>query len=504
MAIRTGAEYVGSLRDTRDVWLAGSRVADVTGHAALAGCVGTLAGLYHQQHDPALADLLTRTSPSSGERVSAAFHLPSTAAELQARRGMIEFITRQQGGTMGRLPDYVPLILIGLLNQREHLTPAANANLQHYFELCREEDLCLSHSFADPQIDRSKPSNELKYLQIVDEDSSSLAVRGTKTVATLAPFSNEYLVLTPPRTGLRDDQAICFSVPVDTPGLRLICRSPFSGGSHTDHPLSSRFDEMDAWAVFDDVRIPRERVFLAGDAAALRPIWRTLNVWAYYHLLIRIAVKAELFVGVCQLISRVLGTADFPNVRTEIADVIRYLETVRAFLRAAEADAVVTRAGIMMPSPRPLFVGHMYAVEHHPRLLDAVRGLSGQGILMTLGEADLSSVEIAERAEAYLTDGRVGAVDRMRLFRLAWDLACSPFAARQLLFETFNARDLTKNRLEFAQAYDSSACIQAAERLAGIHSNPIERATRNGDGTQNGPSEVRTGPHLAGQLANRA
>jgi len=79
-------------------------------------------------------------------------------------------------------------------------------------------------------------------------------------------------VLTPPRAGISKEQVILFSVPVATPGLRFICREPFSNDSATDHPMSSRFDEMDAIAVFDDVRIPREHIFLSENIEALRSI----------------------------------------------------------------------------------------------------------------------------------------------------------------------------------------------------------------------------------------
>jgi hypothetical protein len=168
------------------------------------------------------------------------------------------------------------------------------------------------------------------------------------------------------------------------------------------------------------------------------------------------------------LIADTLGTAEFPNVRADIADVIRYLETLRAFVRAAEADMVTTPTGFAMPDPRTLSVGHMYAIEHYPRLLETIRSLCGQSVLMAPGETDLANVDLAAKMESHLVDGRVSGEDRARLFRLAWDLTCSAFAARQVLFETFNARDLTKNRLEFAQRYDTSRCVEATLRLAGM------------------------------------
>jgi len=384
---------------------------------------------------------------------------------------MIEFLCGLHGGLMGRLPDYVPLILLGLLAQKEQLA-AHNGdwgrNIENYFEYCRENDLCLSHSFADPQINRSKPSGQLDFLRIVDQDESGITVRGSKSAATLAPFANEYLVLTPPRAGISKEQVILFSVPVATPGLRFICREPFSNDSATDHPMSSRFDEMDAIAVFDDVRIPREHIFLSENIEALRSIWRTLNSWAYYHILIRMAVKAELFLGVAALITEEIGTREFPNVREELANIMRYRETIRAFIRTAEVDAVIMRGGVAMPNPTALMVGHMYAVEHYPNLHQSLIELSGQGILMTPGLVDYGNEELRDSIDKSFAGSNVQMENRIRVFKLAWDLACSSFASRQLLFELFNGRNLTRNRLDFLRSLDLSLYAEQAKRLAGF------------------------------------
>src|SRR5713101_7074447 len=49
------------------------------------------------------------------------------------------------------------------------------------------------------------------------------------------------------------------------PGLKFMCRDSVSTPANRfDHPLSSRFDEQDAFVIFDDVEVPRDRVFLDG------------------------------------------------------------------------------------------------------------------------------------------------------------------------------------------------------------------------------------------------
>ena len=65
---------------------------------------------------------------------------------------------------------------------------------------------------------------------------------------------------------MRRDYALAFSVPMATPGIKVLCRDSFSlGGPRSDHPFSTRFDEQDAVVIFDEVLVPHDRVFLDGD-----------------------------------------------------------------------------------------------------------------------------------------------------------------------------------------------------------------------------------------------
>jgi 4-hydroxyphenylacetate 3-monooxygenase len=63
----TGAEYLESLRDGREVYIYGERVADVTTHPAFRNTARSLARLYDALHDPKSKDVLTApTDTGSG------------------------------------------------------------------------------------------------------------------------------------------------------------------------------------------------------------------------------------------------------------------------------------------------------------------------------------------------------------------------------------------------------------------------------------------------------
>jgi len=101
-------------------------------------------------------------------------------------------------------------------------------------------------------------------LRVVRETDGGVIVRGAKMLSTLAPFANElYAGPFMPRAPGEEEYALAFALPCATPGLKFVCREPYdTGRSHFDRPVSSRFDEEDALAIFDNVVVPWERVFI--------------------------------------------------------------------------------------------------------------------------------------------------------------------------------------------------------------------------------------------------
>ena len=88
---------------------------------------------------------------------------------------------------------------------------------------------------------------------------------------------------------------------MDTPGLIFLCRDSAAtvGSNSFDHPLSSRFDEQDAFAIFDDVEVPRERVFIDGDIDVYNSVMGPTAWWAniMQQTTIRALTKLEFAYG---------------------------------------------------------------------------------------------------------------------------------------------------------------------------------------------------------------
>src|SRR6266487_5903744 len=103
----TGAEYLESLRDGREIWLYGERVKDVTTHPAFRNSARMVARLYDALHDPKHKDILTtETDTGSGGYTHRYFRAPKTWEEQLAARDAIAAWARLTYGWMGRAPDY--------------------------------------------------------------------------------------------------------------------------------------------------------------------------------------------------------------------------------------------------------------------------------------------------------------------------------------------------------------------------------------------------------------
>lgn len=473
MPARSGADYLAGLRDAREVWFAGERVADVTAHPRLGRAARALAALYDLQHDPAYQDRLTYPSPTTGEPVSLAFLQPRSVEDLVRRRGMFQTWAEQSGGMLGRTPDYLNALLAGLAMAADYFgrNGAAYAErLVAYYTWCREHDPCATHALVDPPADRARTQTHqpdpLAPLHVVGESAEGLVVSGARALATLAPYADELLIFPSTSRVQASDApryAFAFAVPVATPGLRFVCRQSLDpGGPPLDSPLAAQFEEMDCVAIFHEVVVPWERVFLYGEPALCNGLFRETP--AFYHAIHQFTtknlVKAEFVLGVASLVAEAVGRNELPLYQQMLAEVVDAVQTLRAYLRAAEVEAVVDAQGYYVPNPDILATARGYFPRVYPRLVEIVQLVGSSGLMMTPLEADLAAPALAADIERYYRGATLGGHERVRLFRLAADLACSGFAGRQVLYERFFAGDPWVIQAARYAAYDRRGAVE--------------------------------------------
>jgi 4-hydroxyphenylacetate 3-monooxygenase len=460
MPARTGQEYIKGLQEQpREIWLQGERIADVTSHPALRNGVGTIAALYDMQHDPVFREEMTYISPTTGDRVGLSFIIPRTRAELEQRRVMMLHWARRSCGMMGRSPDFMNVTFAAWAAAAEFFgrnRPAFAENLRRYYEYIRDHDLTLTHALINLQRSRTVTGvpqlSEGTALRVVRETDAGIVVRGSRILATLGPLADEIAVYSPRLNRMVEGHspyALNFAIPCGTPGLKFLCRESFDlGRAHFDHPLGSRFEEMDCIVFFDDVLVPWERVFLLGDVDLLNDTANATHSSRHsaHQGAAKNVAKCELVLGVALLMTETLGNAHLPHAEERLGELMLYTELMKACMRAAEADAQLDEWGVMCPAQLPVEITRNLFMTAYPRMVELLQLLGSSSFMTIPSAADFRS-PLAPDIEQYLATDTATARDRVKLFRLAWDIAGSAFGSRQVLYERFFASDpLTRAR----------------------------------------------------------
>src|SRR5262245_18357425 len=101
-----------------------------------------------------------------------------------------------------------------------------------------------------------------------------------------------------------------------------------------------------------------------------------------------------------------------------------YTELMRACIRSAEADAAVDEWGVMCPVPLQIELTRNLFMTAYPRMAEILQLLGSGRFMITPSDVDFQS-PLAADIEQYLATDAASARDRVKMFRLAWDIAGS-------------------------------------------------------------------------------
>jgi 4-hydroxyphenylacetate 3-monooxygenase len=450
MPAKDGNQYIQNINHYKaNVWLEGKKIeGNISEHPAFRGVMKSQADLYDLQFNKEYKDILTYKSPTTGNDVGISFLRPQKKEDLEKRRLMFQSWAKLHKGMMGRSPDYmntVVMVLHAAADLFAEEDPSCADHLRKYYEYCRENDITLTHTFINPQVDRSSLGvidDQNIAVTMIDKNKDGIVIEGARLLATQGAISDEILVF-PTRTpfflGDENPHAFAFAIPNNTPGLKYICRESFDyNKSSFDHPLGSRFEEMDTIVVFDKVTVPWDRVFICGNTELANKVFVESNFYPHvaHQVLSKNVVKTEFVLGIIQLLVETINISEYQHVQEKVAEVIVALETLKAFLITSEIQAKEDKWGTMMPDPNPLTAACSYFPKIYPRFSEIIQLLGASGLVTIPSEKDFNS-ELRGDLEKYLQGANCDGYEKVRLFRLAWDLSMSAFGGRQTLYERF-------------------------------------------------------------------
>lgn len=288
-------------------------------------------------------------------------------------------------------------------------------------------------------------------------------------LATLAPITDEVIVYSFPGFQPGDERyALAFALPIDTPGLRILCREPMQDGKRSlfDHPLASKFEEMDALLVFHNVFIPWDKVFIYKSVDAGNQLYPRTGIGHQpaHQSGVRGLVKLSFAAEVVMKLADSIGVDGFLNVQNQLAELMQDVETIRALLQVAEYEYETTAYGEVVPARLPLDTIRSLLPKMYPRAIEIMQTIGAGGLLMSPTEADFMHPEIRDDMNKYYI-GREGvsSEERVRLFKLAWDLCGEAFGQRLVQYERYYSGDPVRKMGMFYHAYKKKQTFSLVE-----------------------------------------
>ena len=432
--MRTGSEYRDALHDGRRVWVIGEGlIDDVTLHPATRPMVDEYVAWYDRHHDPEWQDVLLTPSDGGGPRVPWAFTLPRTSADLRAMgRSYAEtiFLT---AGNMTHTPGYGNLIALGLLDvvQQRNVSPEQIASAVAYRDLIVRTGRFLTFSAGAATIGYRlrEDANERAALRIVRETGAGLVLSGKVGMHTSPVYAEDVYIGA--HCGVdRDGHRATFVVPVNAPGVTVVCRkisarhaNPFLA------PLSSRFDELDGQIWLEEVLVPWDRVFLT------EPSPDPIASWCFWHQLYAWLAKAEFTLGLALACTHAMGLKDHEPTIEHLIDLVIDVQTVRSCQTAAELDPDFSMTGYCVPGRGHVAAGSIAMQKARQGMAEILRIVPGSSLVVAPSDKDLTSPEVGAGLEESFGGGQYTALQRAALLQLAGDHVASALDGRESAFE---------------------------------------------------------------------
>jgi 4-hydroxyphenylacetate 3-monooxygenase len=451
--LRSGEAYLAALRDGRRIRLGNEIVTDVTTHKAFRNTARSFARLYDLKRAEAQRDAMAyRTEDGQGDNWSSAwFRLPRNRAELEHRAEAHRRLAEWSYGLLGRSMDHVPSFVAGMAMMPELFDanrPGFGANLLAYLDHLRRGDLFACYLVLTPQGSRNpelwkQAGRRNPALQVVGEYDGGIIVSGQKMLGTSAVFSDEaWIGSMIPLGPDQVDEAVTFAIPINQPGVELWVRSSFelAARNRVDDYFASQFDETDAVMVFNEVRVPWERVFSYRDVPLMRDMYfkTPAHVMGNHQSNWRFTEKLKLIIGIAHKAAEMAGVLNVPAIQQILGRLAASEASLLGLLSGQIDQHEVLASGHVYVNRRFLYATLQWCAHNYYEVAEEVRSLLGAGPFAL--PADIGVLDDPEARAIFDANwGAPGAPaeERYRFVRMAWDLLGSDFAGRHQQYERF-------------------------------------------------------------------
>ena len=493
--LMTAADYRESLRAYQPrVFINGQRVESVADEPLLQPGINALGVTYDMAKDAKLSKLML--SSGGGYTVPRMLDLNHSAGDLLNKLEAVRVMC-QETGCAQRYLAHDGLNAIAQVAARiddaqgsaEH-----SQRFQAYLQTVQQRDLSLGIAMTDAKGDRSlKPhqqANPDTYVHEVSRNAKGVVISGTKAIVTGAPYMHELLVMPCRNMGANDAAfAVCCAVPIDAEGVTVVARPAGRPGDKVEHGaalFSRRYGQSTGVVIFDNVFVPWERVFYAGQ-------WEHSHVltqsYATHHRQTCIAARAgfgDLLIGSAALMCEANGfdPEQESNLREPMVQLIKIVEGFYACGVAAsvygERDAY---SGTFMPEPVFANIGKLLLATQIYDMHRLAHEVSG-GLIVTLPgpDEDHNPATAATLAEVLRANPSVPYDKRIEVARFMEDLTASYQGGWYSVISLHGGGSPEAMKKEIYRQYPLANKVELVERLLDrgvLTTDPARPITRN-------------------------
>jgi 4-hydroxybutyryl-CoA dehydratase/vinylacetyl-CoA-Delta-isomerase len=318
MALKTRAEYLASLKKMRpNIFKFGEAIADVTTHPATRRVVESHARAYDAANDSTTAPLFATISSLTEQKIHRHNSLMLSAEDVIANSKFKREMYRLTGTCTGGLcAGWNGMNTMWAVTHEVDKACGTDYHerLKKYVLKAQSEGLAIAGALTDAKGNRSLKASQQPdpdaNVHITEVNEKGIVLRGAKLMICGTAASNEIFLL--PGTGYGEaekDFAVSCAIPRDIEGLTIIeARRPSDSREMEEgFDIPTETGITQAYLLFEDVFVPKERVFLCKEFAY------TGKVIQFFTSLYRacigacVAGQGDVMIGAGMLMARANG-----------------------------------------------------------------------------------------------------------------------------------------------------------------------------------------------------
>lgn len=440
----TGDQYRESLRDGRRSYIDGKVVEDAAAHRLIGKSVDWVAKTYdaHYSADAGASNPM--------------YQLPRTKEELQAQMDFLLTSDPTAASTAGSMA------LRNVAPELGSANPAYRERLEAFLDSCRDKDFRVSIA----QSDLGGP------VRIVERRDDGVVIRGGKHHVIGGAVVHELIVVPARAMGPgEEDMAVACAIPANAAGVKMVSTTTAPQSKDDRHfPYSRDHSVPDTIVMFEDVFVPSDRVFLAGEVEKSGALNETLGIWERARSTAAQADQAEILLGMANTIAEMNGVADAAHIRDKLATMAVYARLCRAGWEAALAHARTTETGMVVPDDSYIYAVRAYGVTNYSEMAGWVHDIGGALILTAPTVADFENEATHMYVEKYMSTGAtVKGEDRMRIFHLIRDLTAERYSGWAKISNQMIGGGMFAQKLAALDTYDIESARSKASSAAKVN-----------------------------------